>query len=56
MTAVKFHKHTAGTKVETGGLLVADLAKLAAAGLLNGAIFVVRQTYEVAKQQSHWLP
>lgn len=54
MTAVKFDKHDGGP-IETGGLLVIDLAKLIATGLLRGGVHVIRQTYNLAREQSHWL-
>lgn len=55
MTAIRFEKHT-GKKVETGGIFAVDVAKLAALGLFRGAKFLLRETYQFAKQQSHWLP
>lgn len=55
MTAIKFDRHDGG-RIDTGGLLVVDLAKLAAIGLLRGSVYVIRQTYNLAREQTHWLP
>lgn len=53
--AVRFEKHTGARPVETGGLLVADLAKMAAGALFAAGKFVVRESVDCL-QRWHWLP